>query len=112
MRTPQGHNYWSTGVYREIVEPERIDATHSFADEKGNVVPAAQYGLSVDLPLEMQMTVTFDVQERKTKITLRQASFPKGVMFEMAKAGWNESLDKFAASLANNLQSERIKSSF
>ena len=99
MRSPEGQDFWSTGVYREIVEPERIVVTHSFADEKGNVVPATHYGMSVDLPLEMQMTVTFDVHEGKTKITLRQASFPAGVMFELAQAGWNESFDKLAESL-------------
>jgi uncharacterized protein YndB with AHSA1/START domain len=99
MRSPEGQNYWSTGVYREIVEPERIVSTHSFADEKGNVVPATHYGMSVDLPLEMRMTVTFDVHEGKTKITLRHAGIPSGLMFELAQAGWNESFDKLAASL-------------
>lgn len=98
MRSPEGQDYWSTGVYREIVEPERIVIIDSFADEKGNVVPATHYGLSVDLPLEVQVTVTFDVQEGKTKLTLRLASMP-AVMFELAKAGWNESFDKLAASL-------------
>jgi uncharacterized protein YndB with AHSA1/START domain len=42
MRSPEGRDFWSTGVYREIVEPERIVYTHSFADEKGNPVPASQ----------------------------------------------------------------------
>jgi len=99
MRSPEGKDYWSTGVYREIVEPARIVSTHSFADEKGNVVPATHYSMSVDFPLEMQMTVTFDVQEGKTRITLRQSGVPSGLMFELTQAGWNESFDKLAASL-------------
>jgi uncharacterized protein YndB with AHSA1/START domain len=40
MRSPDGQDFWSTGVYREIIPQERIVATGSFADEKGNVVPA------------------------------------------------------------------------
>ena len=40
MRSPEGKDYWSTGVSREIVPPRRIVATDSFADEKGHVVPA------------------------------------------------------------------------
>jgi uncharacterized protein YndB with AHSA1/START domain len=98
MRSPEGQDFWSTGVYREIVAPERIVSIHSFADEKGNVVPATHYGMSVDFPLEMQLTVTFDVDEGKTRMTLRHAGVPR-VMFELAQAGWNESFDKLAESL-------------
>jgi uncharacterized protein YndB with AHSA1/START domain len=40
MRSADGKDYWNTGVYREIVEPERIVSTDSFSDEEGNPVPA------------------------------------------------------------------------
>jgi len=46
MRSPEGQDFWSTGVYLEIVPMDRIVATDSFADEKGNVVPASYYGMS------------------------------------------------------------------
>ena len=46
MRSPAGQDYWNTGSYRDIVEPERIVCTDSFADEKDNVVPATHYGMS------------------------------------------------------------------
>jgi len=101
MRSPEGQDFWSTGVYREIVEPERIVSTHSFADEKGNVVPATHYGMSVDFPLEMQLTATFDIHEGKTKITFLHAGVP-AVMLELVRAGWNESFDKLAESLKYN----------
>jgi uncharacterized protein YndB with AHSA1/START domain len=101
MRSPEGLECWTTGVYREIVEPERIAYTNSFADEKGNVVPATHYGMSVDFPLEVEMTVTFDVQKGKAKITLHHAGVP-AVMLELARAGWNESFDKLAESLKYN----------
>jgi uncharacterized protein YndB with AHSA1/START domain len=61
---------WSTGVYREIVPMDRIVATDSFADEKGNVVPASYYGMSGEWPLEMLVIVTFKGQDDKTKLTL------------------------------------------
>ncbi|HEX6281704.1 MAG TPA: SRPBCC domain-containing protein [Nitrososphaera sp.] len=41
MRSPEGKDYWNTGAYPEIVEPERMVCTDSFADEEGNVVPAS-----------------------------------------------------------------------
>jgi uncharacterized protein YndB with AHSA1/START domain len=92
MRSPEGQDYWSTGVYREIVPPERIVCTDSFADEKGNLVPASHYGMGGDWPSELLVTVTFEEQEGKTKFTLRHAGIPAGEMRELcALAGTNPS---------------------
>jgi uncharacterized protein YndB with AHSA1/START domain len=98
MRSPEGKDFWSTGVYREIVELERIVWTDSFADEKGNPVPASHYGMPGDWPEELLVTVTLEERQGKTKMTLRHAGFPVE-MGEMAEAGWNGSLDKLAESL-------------
>jgi uncharacterized protein YndB with AHSA1/START domain len=46
MRSPEGQDFWSTGVYKEIVPMQRLVCTDCFADEKGNVVPASHYGLT------------------------------------------------------------------
>ena len=99
MRSPDGKDYWSTGVYREILEPERLVLTDSFADPAGNVVPATYYGMGADLPTEMLITVTFEEEAGKTKMVLRHEGFPPGEMAEMTKQGWNESFDKLAKSL-------------
>jgi uncharacterized protein YndB with AHSA1/START domain len=99
MQSPVGREYWSTGVYREIVLPERIVCTDSFSDEKGNVVPASHYGMGADWPRELVVTVTFEEQGGRTKFTLRHAGFPSGEMRDLAGDGWNTSLDKLAESL-------------
>lgn len=99
MRGPDGKEFWSTGVYRKIKKPERIVCTDSFADEKGNVVPASHYGMKDDFPMEMLVTVTFEEENGKTKMTLKHAGMPAGEMGEMAQTGWNESFDKLAESL-------------
>jgi len=109
MRSPEGRNIWSTGVYREIVRPERIVSTDSFADEKGNVVPATYYGMSSHFPTELLLTVTFDVQATRTKLTLRHTGIPPGDISDATRAGWNESLDKYAGVLAVNLFKEGKK---
>ena len=100
MRQPDGKDIWGTGVYREIVPLKRIVYTDSFADEKGNVVPATYYGMSRDFPLEMQVTVTFEDQDGKTKLTLHHVGIPAGPDRDGANKGWNESLDKLAEMLA------------
>jgi uncharacterized protein YndB with AHSA1/START domain len=99
MRSPEGQDFWSTGFYREIVPLERIVCTDSFADEKGNVVPATYYGMSADLPLECQVIVTFEEHDGKTKMTLTHVGIPAGTMSDLTEAGWNESFDKLAESL-------------
>jgi uncharacterized protein YndB with AHSA1/START domain len=104
MRGPKDTEYdkdfWSTGVYREIVKPERIVATDSFADDKGNVVPGSHYGMPDDFPLEMLVTVTFEDIGGKTRMTLRHAGMPAGEMADGAGQGWNESFDKLDELLA------------
>jgi uncharacterized protein YndB with AHSA1/START domain len=99
MRSPEGHDYWSTGTYREIVPLERLVCTDSFADEQGKVVPASHYGIEEDFPLELQVTVTFEQRDGKTAMTLRHTGFPSGPVAEMTTEGWNQSLDKLAAAV-------------
>jgi len=110
MRSPEGRDIWSTGVNREIIRPERIVSTDSFADEKGNVVPATCYGISRDFPAdELLVTVTFEVQATRTKLTLWHTGLPPGDISDGTRAGWNESLDKYASVLAVNVFKERKK---
>jgi uncharacterized protein YndB with AHSA1/START domain len=99
MRSPDGNDFWSTGTYREIVPPERLVMTDSFADENGNVVPASHYGMSAGWPLELLITLTFEDLGGKTRLTLRHsgiASVPADDRGGMDQ-GWSESLDKLAA---------------
>ncbi len=94
MRSPEGQDFWSTGVYREIVPLKRIVCTDSFADENGNVIPASSYGLVEEFPLELIVTLTFENLAGKTKFTLRHLGLPAGETAEMTKTGWNQSFDK------------------
>jgi len=74
MRSPDGKDFWSKGLFREIVLTERLVMTDSFADEKGNIVPASYYGMSKNFPLELQITVIFEEhndRNGKTKLTWR-----------------------------------------
>lgn len=99
MRSAEGKDYWSTGTYREIVPNEKLVCTDSFADAQGNVVPGSYYGMGEDFPIEMLVTVTFEDDAGRTKMTLLHEGMPGGEMGEMAKQGWNESLDKLEEAL-------------
>ena len=100
MRSPEGQDFWSTGEYRELVKPERIVYTDSFADAQGNVVSPTHYGMGEDFPAVLLVTLTFaEHGTGKTKFTLRHEGLPAGEMLEMTMSGWNTSLDKLAESL-------------
>ena len=99
MHAPDGKDYWGTGTYKEISMPNRIVYTDSFADELGNVVPASYYGLGADIPLEMEVAVSFEDISGKTRKTLEHFGMPEGEMLEQTKAGWNQSFDKLAECL-------------
>lgn len=95
MRSPEGKDYWGTGVYRDIVPLERIVCTDSFSDEKGNVVPASHYGMQGEWPLELLVTATFENDRGKTIMTLQHAGIPSGTLSE-CEDGWSGSFDKLA----------------
>lgn len=97
MKSPDGKVYWSTGTYKDIVPLEKIVTTDSFSDDKGNIVPAIDYGMPPEMPDELEVTVTFEDQGDKTKMILRHKGLPEGKVKEMTFSGWNESLDKFVA---------------
>ena len=100
MKSPEGENYWSTGIYSEIVEPERIVYTDSFSDAEGNLVPASYYEMSGEWPLELLVSIILEEQgEDKTKLILKHAGFPTSEDRDLTEVGWNESLDKLAEDL-------------
>ena len=88
MRSPEGKDYWNTGVYREIVEPERLVFTYAFEDATGK--PGH----------ETLVTVTFVEHDGKTKLTMHQAIFESVTVRDAHGRGWIETLDRLAAYLA------------
>lgn len=99
MQDGKEMDIWSTGTYTEIIPLKKIVTTDSFADEKGNAVPAEKYGMPADFPKEMQVIVTFEKMGNKTKMILRHVGMPKGEMTESARGGWNSSFDKLEKAL-------------
>jgi len=93
MRGPDGKDYWSTGVVKELVPEKKLVITDSFSDSKGNIISGADYGLPGNWPKEL--LITFELQEADgaTKLKLIHESIPEE-MLEECKKGWNESFDK------------------
>ena len=90
MRSPAGIEYPCGGVYREIVEPERLVFTNIATDNEGNPV------------LDGLTTVIFG----KTKLTLqtRAVALVAHATAYLAgmEAGWTQSLERLAEELARS----------
>jgi uncharacterized protein YndB with AHSA1/START domain/predicted enzyme related to lactoylglutathione lyase len=98
MRAPDEKNYWSTGTFKQIIPNNRLVLTDSFANEKGEIVPATYYGMSPDFPIESTYSVLFEDEHGKTKLTMENdnvSAFPESELINMEQ-GWNESLNKLA----------------
>jgi uncharacterized protein YndB with AHSA1/START domain len=88
MRGPDGVVYPMTGVFHEIIEPERLVFSSSALDKNGNPL------------FEVLTTVTFSEHGGKTKLTLH-ASVEKATAegaphLAGMEQGWNQTLDRLA----------------
>ena len=100
MRSPGGRDFWVTGVFREVIAPELLVFTDSFADAEGNVVPPARYGAGPDMPLERLVTVTFEDRAGNTRVTIRHAGLPSGADRDLIRHGWAGGLESLSGYLA------------
>jgi uncharacterized protein YndB with AHSA1/START domain len=89
MRGPDGDDHYMQGVFREIVEPERIVFAGCWTDAEGN--PRSP---------ETVATVTFEDQGGKTRLTLHQSLFESVTARDEHHGGWNSSFDCLADYLA------------
>ena len=87
MRSPDGADHWLQGVYREIVEPERLMFTYAWEDASGR--PRH----------ETLVTVSLTAEGEATRLTLRQAVFESTTARDLHQAGWASNLDRLAEHL-------------
>ena len=90
MRSPAGIVDRQRGVFREIVEPERLAFTYAFEDENGR--PGH----------ETIVTVSFADLGGKTRLTLHHAVFESVKLRDEHVAGWGEALDHLAEYVTKN----------
>ena len=91
IRSPEGADHWMRGVYREVVEGERLVFTFAWEEEGGSGRPGP----------ESLVTVTFaETGGGGTEVTFHQAPFPSAESRDSHAGGWSECLDRLEAYLA------------
>lgn len=98
MQGEDGKKIWSTGTYKEIIPQKKIVVTDSFADSKGNIVPASDYKMPGEMALELMVTVTFEEVDGKTNISLLHEGLAAEIADECIK-GWQSSFDKLESNV-------------
>ena len=98
MKAGDGKEIWSTGAYKEITPLKKIVYTDSFADSKGNIVPASFYKMPGEWALELMVTVKFEEANGKTSISLKLVGLPIEMGDDCMK-GWQSSFDKLESNV-------------
>ena len=93
MRAPDGVVYPMTGVFQEIVEPERLVFVSSALDADGKSMFDI---LNTVLFAEQRGKTTLTLQARVISATALAPQYLKGM-----EMGWTQSLDRLAEKLAN-----------
>lgn len=92
MRAPDGTVYPMTGVYREVIAPERLVFVSSALDEKGKPL------------FEVLTTVTFAEQGGRTRLTVKaeviKTTAGAAPYLEGMAEGWSQTLDRLAEKLS------------
>ena len=92
MRAPDGTVYPMTGTFREVVTPERLVFTAVAEDQDGHAL------------LEGLVTVTFEEQGGKTRLTVREKAVAlapvASPMIARMETGWAQSLDRLETAVA------------
>lgn len=89
MRSPEGKENRLRCVFREVLAPELLVFTWAWLDEDGNAGH------------ETLVTLTFEEQGAKTKLSLHQEAFESITARDQHQGGWTGCLDSLGDYLAN-----------
>ncbi len=84
MVSPEGVEHWVRGVFREVLEPERLVFTWAHENADGTIGH------------ETLITVTFAALGEKTGLTLRQETFESIEARDGHRNGWSSAIERLA----------------
>jgi uncharacterized protein YndB with AHSA1/START domain len=87
-RDATGEELWQGGVYREIIEPERLVFTFAWDRDDGS------------RGHETLVTITFGEHRGKTTMIFRQGPFESVSQRDGHRGGWNSAFDRLAEKVA------------
>lgn len=100
MRSPDGQDFCNNLTYQKIVPMQSIEFIDNLVDRNGNKIDPTEIGLPPEFPESMRTVVTFRPKDtNQTELTVTEYGWASDRMYNLSKAGLEESLDKLEASL-------------
>lgn len=96
MRSPDGHDMYSTWTYTEVVPHERFTYLFNLADANGNAIDPAAIGMPSDFPRDGRHVVTLRARGDKTEMTMVEHGYLSDRLRALSKQGLEECLDKMS----------------
>jgi uncharacterized protein YndB with AHSA1/START domain len=101
MRSPEGQDFCTTWTYKKIVPMKLIEFVLEFADKDGNKIEPAKLGLPLELSSSVRHLIVFNpLAGNKTEMTITEFGYSSDRVYDISKAGLEQSLDKMAASFS------------
>ena len=95
MRSPEGHDIYSTWNYTKIEPYQRLEYVHHFADAQGNEQDPAVMGLPAGIPYASPQVVTFKaLGDNQTEMTVVEYGYTTEEAAQMSRMGLEHCLDK------------------
>ena len=106
IHAPDDREMWGRFIYQKIARPERLVYIQHFSNREGGIT---RHPMVPTWPLQMQTTVTFAEQKRKTTLTVRWLPLDsideECITFDSAhesmNLGWGGSFEQLADYLAH-----------
>jgi uncharacterized protein YndB with AHSA1/START domain len=95
IRSGEGIEHWMQGVYREVIEAERLVFTFSWDNNDQHKPGHGSPGH------ETLVTVTFAGSHGKTRLTFHQALFETTAARDAHLQGWSQFMERLAGYLAD-----------
>jgi uncharacterized protein YndB with AHSA1/START domain len=102
MRSPDGTDMYTTWAYTRIVPLERFEYIFNLSDKDGNSLDPVALGLPPNFPRDARHAVVFKaLAGNRTEMTMTEFGYTSDQLFDLSKAGLEQSLDKMVAIFAN-----------
>lgn len=101
MRSPDGTDMYTTWAYTQIIPLERFEYIFNLSDKDGNTLDPVTLGLPPDFPQDARHTVVFQaLGNNRTEMIMTEFGYTSDQLFDLSKAGLEQSLDKMVAIFA------------
>ena len=101
MRAPAemgGLEHYSSGVYKKIIQWERLEFTQCLSDKEGNPLEPSVIGMPPDFPKELTVIALFKkLKCYMTEIIITEHEWTAGQMYVYSLAGLQQTIDKLSA---------------